>query len=221
MKNQLPGLGYHFENPKLLELALTHKSHRSNNNERLEFLGDALLGTVVADVLFQLHPNASEGELTRFRAAIVRGETLADIAAELNLGKYILVGSAENRTGTIRRKSILADTLEAIFAAVYLDGGFSAVSRVVTKLTSKKIAELPAANELKDPKTQLQEWLQARSRAIPEYKLVAESGAEHAKVFKVMVYLLDEPGVSFTSSGSSRRKAQQSAAEKMLVHLQS
>ncbi len=221
MKDQLPGLTYQFQNPELLELALTHRSYGPVNNERLEFLGDAILGMVVADVLFKTHSGVSEGALTRLRAAVVRGETLADIATQLNLGEYIQVGSSEKKSGAIRRRSILADTLEAVFAAVYLDGGINEVIRVITELTSKTIANLPAADQLKDPKTQLQEWLQARSREIPEYEMVAESGADHAKEFVVVCKLADNPDISFTASGSSRRRAQQQAAEDMLSHLQS
>ncbi len=220
MISQLPGLGYQFKNPELLELALTHRSHGTANNERFEFLGDAILGMVVADVLFQLHPNSPEGDLTRLRAAVVRGETLADIAKNLNLGKYILVGSSEKKTGVIRRRSILADTLEAVFAAVYLDGGIKDVIRVITDLTSKTIAGLPAAGTLKDPKTKLQEWLQARSREVPEYTMIAVRGADHAKEFVVECRLPDEPEISFSATGSSRRRAQQAAAELMLAHLQ-
>ena len=219
MKDQLPGLDYQFQNPELLELALTHRSYGAVNNERFEFLGDAILGMVVADVLFTAHPNVTEGALTRMRAAVVRGETLADIAITLNLGEYILVGSSEGKSGAIRRRSILADTLEAVFAAVYLDGGINEVIRVITGLTRKTIANLPNADKLIDPKTKLQEWLQARSREVPEYEMVSESGADHAKEFVVVCKLADTPDVFFSATGSSRRKAQQRAAEKMLTHL--
>lgn len=218
LKNDLPGLNYSFRNPQRLQLALTHRSHGPINNERLEFLGDAIVGMVVAEILFNLHPDLPEGALTRLRAGVVRGETLADIAIGLDLSSYVRIGNAEKKSGTSRRRSILADTLEAVFAAVYLDGGYQEAVKVITELTRETIANLPDPEELKDPKTRLQEWLQARGREVPEYKIVSETGADHAKEFVVECRLVDDP-VSFSASGSSRRKAQQAAAVLMLDRL--
>lgn len=218
LKNQLPGLNYTFSNPERLQLALTHRSYGSINNERLEFLGDAIVGMVVAEILYHLHPDLPEGALTRLRAGVVRGETLADIAIGLDLSSHVRIGNAEKKSGTSRRRSILADTLEAVFAAVYLDGGYQEAVRVITDLTRETIAGLPSPEELKDPKTRLQEWLQARARDVPEYEIISETGADHAKVFVVECRLVDDT-LSFSAAGSSRRKAQQGAAEQMLKSL--
>lgn len=218
LKNQLPGLNYTFSKPERLQLALTHRSYGSVNNERLEFLGDAIVGMVVAEILYQLHPDLPEGALTRLRAGVVRGETLADIAIGMDLSSHVRIGNAEKKSGTSRRRSILADTLEAVLAAVYLDGGYPEVVRVITELTRETIASLPDPEDLKDPKTRLQEWLQARGREVPEYKIISESGADHAKEFVVECRLTDD-AISFNAAGSSRRKAQQAAAVQMLARL--
>jgi len=216
--NQLPGLNYSFKKPEHLQLALTHRSYGPVNNERLEFLGDAIVGMVVADILFQLHPKFSEGALTRLRSAVVRGETLADIAIKLDLSPHLRIGNDAKNSGARRRRSILGDTLEAVFAAVYLDGGYLEVVRVITELTGQTIANLPDIESLKDPKSRLQEWLQSRGREVPEYQLVSESGASHAREFTVECRLVDA-GVSYIATASSRRKAQQAAAVQMLDHL--
>ena len=148
----------------------------------------------------------------------MRGETLADIAIGMDLSSHVRIGNAEKKSGTSRRRSILADTLEAVLAAVYLDGGYPEVVRVITELTRETIASLPDPEDLKDPKTRLQEWLQARGREVPEYKIISESGADHAKEFVVECRLTDD-AISFNAAGSSRRKAQQAAAVQMLARL--
>lgn len=215
---ELPGLNYSFKKPEHLQLALTHRSYGPVNNERLEFLGDAIVGMVVADILFQQYPKSSEGALTRLRSAVVRGETLADIAIKLDLSPHLQIGNDAKKSGARRRRSILADTLEAVFAAVYLDGGYPEVVRVITELTRETITNLPDLESLKDPKSRLQEWLQSHGREVPEYRVVSESGASHAREFVVECRLPDED-VSFTAAASSRRKAQQATAVQMLDHL--
>jgi ribonuclease-3 len=215
MRDHIPGIEYRFNNPVLLETALTHRSRGSSNNERLEFLGDAVLGFVVASNLFELDPASSEGDLSRLRSRVVRRETLAGLAANVKLGDYLLLGEGELKSGGYLRLSILADALEAVFGAIYLDGGFAACEKVITVICRPVIESLPDADQLKDPKTHLQEWMQAQGRPLPEYDLVAEQGAEHAKRFTIEVRLPDS-GERIQAGGGSRRKAEQSAADKML-----
>ena len=160
-------LAYEFNTPALLERALTHKSKSAVNNERLEFLGDAVLGLVIADALHEAEPDASEGNLSRFRAALVRKETLAEIAAEIDLTLVLRLGSGESRSGGHQRDSILADGLEAVFGAVYLDSSFGRVQELILSLYETRLANLPAADDLKDPKTRLQEALQSTGYPIP------------------------------------------------------
>jgi ribonuclease-3 len=162
-------LGYECNDAALLEEALTHRSAGSSHNERLEFLGDAVLNFVVAKLVFDEFADADEGDLSRFRASLVSGETLAVIAAEIDLGSQLRLGSGELKSGGFRRKSILADALEALFGAVYLDGGFDAAARVIERLFVARLDRLPSAAELKDPKTRLQEALQARGLPLPSY----------------------------------------------------
>jgi ribonuclease-3 len=216
MKNQVPGISYLFKDAALLEAALTHRSHSKSNNERLEFLGDSILNFVVASRLYELMPEYSEGDLSRLRSRVVRGETLAKIAADLRLGDHLLLGEGELKSGGYLRHSILADALEALFGAIYLDGGFEACASVIKEVCTGVINELPDPEQLKDPKTKLQEWMQARGRPLPDYELVAEQGAEHAKHFRVRVRLPDS-GDEVEAGGGSRRKAEQSAAAKMIL----
>lgn len=207
-------LGYMFDEPGLLERALTHKSKSAANNERLEFLGDAVLGMVIAECLHQGQPDADEHILTRMRARLVRGETLGDIATELGLANWLLLGSGEHR-----RHSILADTLEAIFGAVYLDGGYDSARQVILALYEDRLNNLPRPDELKDPKTVLQEYLQAQGLSLPAYEVVKEQGPEHAPVFDVRCNV-DGLQIETFGSGTSRRKAEQIAAEKALQLLE-
>ena len=219
MTREIPGLPHRFQDPRLLEEALTHRSKGRRNNERLEFLGDSVLNFVVSSRLYELRPDASEGDLSRMRARIVRGDSLARLATQLQLGERIRLGEGELKSGGFRRASILADALEALLGAVYLDAGFDACREVIQHLCDPLIRALPDAETLKDPKTRLQEWLQARGRALPEYRLVAEAGADHAKQFTVECRLPDGKRQQ-RADGSSRRKAEQAAAAAMLEDLQ-
>jgi len=208
-------LGYVFADDGLLDLALTHRSASSRNNERLEFLGDAVLGLVVARALYERRPDAGEGPLSRFRARLVRGETLADVARELGLGSLVQLGSGETRTGGFQRSSILASALEAVIGAVYLDGGMAAAEQVIRTLFAARLDALPDAAELADPKTRLQEWLQARGHRPPVYAVNQVAGAAHEQTFEVTC-AVDGLGLSFAGHGASRRTAEQDAAARAL-----
>ncbi len=207
--------GYVFTSAPLLQAALTHRSAGAGHNERLEFLGDSILNCSVARLLYDAHPQADEGALSRLRASLVSGETLARIAAELGVGEYLNLGSGELKSGGFRRSSILADTLEALLGAMFLDSNFDAAFAVVSRLMLPRIAELPAAEALKDPKTRLQEILQARGLALPVYVLTAVAGDPHAQSFTVTC---EVPvfRVMAVAEGASRRRAEQLAAAKVL-----
>lgn len=210
-------LGYTFNDKALLNTALTHRSKSKNNNERLEFLGDALLETILSDVLYHNRPGANEGDLTRMRASLVRGQTLAEIATTLNLKNYMQVGSGELRTGGYQRESIIADAFEAIIAAVYLDSGdFIKTSSVVKALFKPLIENLPAIDELKDPKTRLQEYLQSRNLQPPIYTELSATGPDHNRVFFVRC---QADNYQVDAKGSSKKKAEQAAAEQILSQL--
>lgn len=209
---------YRFKDEKLAELALTHRSMGKPNNERMEFLGDALLGMLVAEMLYQAHPKASEGELSRLRAQLVNGQALAMLARELALGDRLRLGSGELKSGGFRRDSILADALEATIAAVYLDGGFEACEGFVQQLFGELVADLPKSS--KDAKTRLQEWLQGRSQPLPSYTLVDTRGDDHDKCFDVLCALAEPLSFSASASASSRRAAEQKAAQHVLWQLQ-
>jgi len=213
--NALPGVDYLFNNTDLLQQALTHRSAGRSNYERLEFLGDSILNMVVSIRLFELFPHAPEGDLSRMRARIVRGKTLSELALRLGLGRYLNLGEGEMKSGGFRRSSILADALEAILGAIYLDGGYYACRKVIEDLCGPLINDLPPAEELKDAKTRLQEWLQARARPLPVYTLLREEGADHAKKFHVQCGLVDGEART-VATGGSRRKAEQKAAEELL-----
>lgn len=212
------GLGYRFSQDSLLAEALTHRSAGSPNNERLEFLGDALLNWVIADALYRLHPQASEGDLTRLRASLVREPSLADLAQSIRLGEHLKLGPGEIRSGGSRRQSILADSLEALFAAVYLDGGHEAAQGVILRLYDKLLGELPDAESLKDAKTRLQEYLQGRGLPLPDYEVFEVIGQAHAQLFRVRCTV---PGNAHEAEGegSSRRQAEQMAAMRLLDQL--
>lgn len=210
-------LGHRFRTDELLVTALTHRSAAgSASNERLEFLGDALLSMVIAEVLYRRYPRADEGELSRLRATLVKGDTLAGIARELQLGDYLRLGEGELKSGGYRRTSILADALEAVFAAVYLDSDLAACRRLILKLYRQRLEALPPVAELKDPKTRLQERLQASQRPLPVYQVLAISGAPHERRFTIECRLDD---LRVVAEGSSRRKAEQEAARKALEQL--
>jgi ribonuclease-3 len=208
-------LGVGFADTGLLALALTHRSHGSANNERLEYLGDAVLSFVVAELLFRRFPDASEGELSRYRASLVSGETLAAIAAGLGLGEQLRLGEGEMKSGGQRRATILADALEAVFGAVYLDQGLDAARAVAGRLFGDAIAALPESGALKDPKTRLQEWLQGRGFALPAYTVLEVSGEPHQQHFKVRCDVA-ELSLAAEAEGSSRRRAEQEAAQRIL-----
>ncbi|QDA56363.1 ribonuclease III [Thermomonas aquatica] len=208
--------GYAFAAPALLAQALTHRSAGSPHNERLEFLGDALVNQFVAEALYLHWPKADEGALTRARAELVRESALAGLARELKLGEHLVLGPGEMKTGGHRRDSILADALEALVAAIHLDSGFEACRAVVLPWFAPLIEALPPPNKVgKDAKTRLQEWLQARQRALPAYALVEEGGDDHARIFRASCTLA-EPAVHTEGEGSSRRAAEQQAAEAAL-----
>lgn len=209
-------LGYTFRQPGLLEEALTHRSASPRHNERLEFLGDALLNLLVAEYLFQRYPQASEGELSRLRATLVKGEALAELARDLKLGEELRLGQGELRSGGPQRESILADALEAIFGAVYLDGGLDACRALILHLYRNELTGLASASELKDPKTRLQEYLQARQQPLPVYTVLEIRGEPHAQSFTVECAVA---GRRAGAVGSSRRKAEQDAARQMLEQL--
>lgn len=208
---EIPGIPYTFNDPELLALALSHRSVGQINNERLEFLGDAILDFVVSASLFDLRSDNNEGDLSRLRARVVRGSTLTKLATHLKLGDYIKLGGGEQKSGGFKRDSILADTLEAIFGAIYLDGGFEPCEKVIQHICDPVIALLPDAEELKDPKTRLQEWLQGYGHSLPEYSLLSETGPPHKKHFVVQCYA-EAVGIKVTGKGGSRQKAEQAAA---------
>jgi ribonuclease-3 len=211
-------LGYRFDNPELLRRALTHRSAPGASNERLEFLGDAVLDTVVSEFVFRAVPSASEGDLSRLRASLVRDRSLARLALELGIGEFVILGSGEKKSGGHRRESILADAVEALIGAIYLDSGFDAARRVVERAFGERLESLPDPAELRDPKTRLQEWLQARALPLPNYELVKISGKAHRQVFEVSC-TVDGLEAMTTGVGSSRRNAEQRAAAAMLERL--
>jgi ribonuclease-3 len=214
-------IGHPFNDPGLLQQALTHRSAGTPNNERLEFLGDSIVNMMVAQALYERWPKADEGALTRARAELVREGALAVIARELHVGERLILGPGEMKTGGHRRDSILADALEAVVAAIYLDAGFAACRTVVLPWFTASMQALPATGKPeKDPKTRLQEWLQARQKALPLYELVSESGDDHAKTFRVRCGVTD-PAVSTEGEGASRRLAEQQAAAAALEQLDS
>jgi ribonuclease III len=207
-----------FRDPALLRQALTHRSAGSANNERLEFLGDAVLGLLVAEALYQRHPRATEGDLTRLRAAIVREETLAVIARQLALGEQLVLGTGETRSGGHARESILADAFEAVLGAVYLDGGLDAARTAFAPLLDAQLAQFAPGKLRKDAKTELQELLQGRAQPLPVYVLVESHGEEHCKTFFVSC-TAPSAGISAVGEGGSRRAAETHAAELVLARI--
>ncbi len=220
LENLCEKLNYRFKNPELLEDALSHRSFRGNkNNERLEYLGDAVLNFVIAAALFRQNINAREGELSRLRANLVRGETLTDLAKEFNLGKYLRLGAGELKTGGAQRKSILADGMEAVVGAIYLDGGFQVCEACILRWYAPRLENVETIPDLKDPKTRLQEYLQAKKLALPVYTILVLEGPAHQQSFKVECQLHGLPNKAI-GIGSSRRRAEQKAAEKILAELE-
>jgi ribonuclease-3 len=212
----LSDLTYRFSRQDLLTQALTHRSAGAPHNERLEFLGDALVNLFIAEALYQNWPQADEGALTRARAELVRESALAPIARELDLGARLILGPGELKSGGHRRDSILADALEALIGAIYLDAGFETCRSVVLPWFEPAMAALPPPHKVgKDAKTRLQEWLQGKQKPLPIYALLSESGEDHAKIFRVTC-TLQHPSLVTEGEGGSRRAAEQMAAEAAL-----
>ena len=213
-------LQYPFKTPALLQQALTHRSYSADHNERLEFLGDSVLGLAVAHMLYEALGSGAEGDLSRLRAHLVRQDSLHRLALELDLSPLLRLGEGEMRSGGQRRPSILADALEAIIGAVYLDGGPAAADALVRRLFERVEISPAMSAAAKDAKTALQEWLQARKMAVPTYRIEATRGKAHDQTF-VVACDLPELSLSMQAEGLSRRAAEQAAAELMMAHLQS
>jgi ribonuclease-3 len=205
-------LGYAFRRPELFGQALTHRSHGARHNERLEFVGDAVLNCVVAATLYERFPHIPEGDLSRVRANLVNRDTLARLAAALGVGAAIRFGEGALKSGGAARPSILADALEAVFGAVFLDGGYDAARAAIEAVYAQEFAALDPAALGKDPKTRLQEWLQARHIVVPAYAVVAIAGEAHAQTFTVECRI-PALGITTSGSGASRRVAEQAAAD--------
>jgi ribonuclease-3 len=212
-------IGHRFRNAALLEQALTHRSFGSPHNERLEFLGDGVLDCVVAEELYARFAELPEGELSRLRASLVREAALAGVARALGLSEFLRLGEGEIASGGAARASILADALEAVYGAVFLDGGYEAARAAVRHTFGDALAQLDASVPAKDAKTRLQELLQARRQKLPEYRVVATRGAAHKQVFEVECSAAGL-GVSATGTGASRRSAEQHAADALLAKLE-
>ncbi len=212
-------LGHRFANPRLIERALTHRSFSSDHNERLEFLGDAVLGLAVSSMLFEKLSQLPEGDLSRVRANLVKQDSLAQIAVRLGLSTCLRLGDGEKRSGGTRRPSILADALEALIGAVYLDAGFETAHALVQRLYADVQWHDQMGAMGKDPKTELQEWLQGRRMKLPLYRVVATLGEAHKQTFDVECTVV-ETGHCERGIGASRRAAEQAAAAAMLQHLQ-
>ena len=210
-------LGYSFKDVGLLQQALTHRSARGSSNERLEFLGDAVLDIVISETLYHSLPDAPEGDLSRLRASLVRDTSLAAIAADLGIGEHLILGGGERKTGGHRRQSITADALEALFGAVYLDSDFETAAELIHRAFGDRLEGFPDADDLRDPKTRLQEWLQARGASPPDYELVRVTGKAHEQSFEVRCLVPDKEPAS--GEGRSRRGAEQQAARRMLARL--
>lgn len=213
-------LNYQFSNQAYLKQALTHCSVGSDNYERFEFLGDSILSFVIANELFHRFPQQSEGQLSRLRSFLVRGDMLVEIARELELGDYLYLGQGELKSGGFRRASILSDALEAVFAAIFFDGGVDAAKEVILKLYKSRLEDPNLNDCLKDSKTQLQEYLQAEKLALPEYALTKVEGEEHDQIFYVTC-IVDSIKQMTHGQGPNRRKAEQIAAKLMLEQLKS
>ncbi|MBT4521717.1 MAG: ribonuclease III [Halieaceae bacterium] len=212
-------LGHEFSDGTLLTLALTHRSAHSGNNERLEFLGDSIVNYVIGEALFQSFPKAQEGDLSRMRASLVNGSTLAEVARELALGEYLILGSGEKKSGGHRRESILADTLEAVIGAILLDSSMAHCRERILAWFATRLAGMSVDSVEKDAKTRLQEFLQGQHNPLPIYQLLEVNGEDHKQHFQVAC-TMSKPPLTVEGSGTSRRRAEQAAAESALRHLQ-
>ena len=219
IKSLLKKLEYSFSDPSLLEEALTHRSYAAKNNERLEFLGDGILNFVIAGELFKLYPDVQEGDLSRLRANLVDKDSLAKIAARLELGEVVRLGSGELKSGGFRRPSILADAVESILGAVYCDSGFEVCRELIIRLYTDRLAASIDLQSLKDAKTQLQELLQSRHYALPDYKVTEITGHAHAQVFHVKCSI-EKMKIEVSGEGKSRRKAEQIAAARAITRVE-
>ena len=210
-------LGYEFSDSEAVRRALTHRSASGSNNERLEFLGDSVLGLAVADLLFARYPTATVGDLTRARASLVCREALAAVAREAGVGKYLVLGAGEQRNGGRNRDSILADAIEALLGTMYLEGGYAAVRRTVERIFAERLERATPAGTAKDPKTRLQELLQAQGFELPRYRVVESDGTAHRPMFLVEC----DTGIAGPTrgEGTSRRQAEQRAAERALAEI--
>ena len=212
-------LQYQFSDQTLLTLALSHRSCGSKNNERLEFLGDAVLGLTVSNFLFQRFPEAREGDLSRIRSQIVRAESLAEVARSLDLGPELLLGQGEMKSGGHRRDSILGDTVEALIGAIYLDKGMAAAEQSIVNWFADMLNAVTLDTPVKDAKTALQEWLQARGKPLPEYLVVKTQGEDHSRLFTISCKIANIESAA-EATASSRRKAEQLVAEQLLEQLE-
>ena len=208
-------LGYQFKQPELLLQALTHRSAKGAHNERLEFLGDSILGFVIAEALFDKFPRENEGDLTRMRSSLVKGVTLAKIARNFGLGEYLILGPGELKSGGHRRDSILEDAVEAIIGAIFLDSNIENCKKLILSWFEERLSSIKPGQEQKDPKTRLQEYLQGRKIPLPLYEVIATTGQSHNQEFTVKC-TTDEINTEVITKGSSRRKAEQAAASKVL-----
>lgn len=208
-------IGYRFKQSELLVQALTHRGYGAPHNERLEFLGDSVLGCVVSEELFRRFPRLEEGQLTRLKASLVRKDSLHQVAQSMGMGEWLRLGEAELKSGGFTRPSILADATEALFGAVFLDGGFDAAKQVVLHVYRDLIETLDLGKSERDAKTALQELLQSRHKILPKYALRGTTGADHAQTFEVECTVPDL-SLSVTGSGASRRAGEQAAAQAML-----
>ena len=211
-------VGHHFLDSKLLDRAMTHRSFSSFNNERLEFLGDSVLGIIVSGILYRLYPDSKEGELTRMRAQVVKKETLAQIARRQQLGNHLKLGGSAAKGGGTENDSILADALEALIGAVYLDAGLEQAQITVEAVFEEELSAIDPGRTAKDPKTELQELLQSKGLLLPKYKVESISGSSHEPDFVVSCYVEGNQLVQ-TGTGSSRKSAEQAAAKKLLLIL--
>jgi len=212
-------IGYSFIQPELLIQALTHRSAKGQHNERLEFLGDSILGFVIAEALFEKFPKHDEGDLTRMRSSLVKGVTLAEIGRDFNLGEYLILGPGELKSGGHRRESILEDAIESIIGAVYLDSDMSQCKQLILTWFAQRLSSIKPGNEQKDPKTRLQEYLQGRKIPLPVYDVIDTSGQSHNQHFTVRC-VTEVVNTEVIAKGTSRRKAEQAAAQQVLAQLE-
>ena len=210
---------YTFNNIKLLKQALTHRSYTNNNNERLEFLGDSILGMIISAELFSKFPKEDEGKLTRMKSSLVRGLTLSEMAKEIDLSKYLILGIGERKIGGSLRNSILEDSMEAIFGAIYLDSGFEDAKKTILNLYKSRLSSMSPDIILKDDKSILQEYLQKYKKQLPSYELISSTGKDHNAVFEVKCTLLDY-GISITQKAKSIKRAEHSCAKVLFPQIQ-